>query len=246
MPKTSGRDTSKRDVAIVIVLVLVAAGLITYLVARPSTQDAATAQGGDSSAQGTRTGQQGTNPLADELPRRDENDPFAMGDVDAPVVMVMYSDYRCPFCAKFSRDTEPELVERYVDSGVLRIEWRDFPIFGDQSLAAARAGRAAAEQGKFWDFNHAVYAGVPETSKLDVTPEALLDFARQAGVPDLEKFAADMEDTRFDAAIGKDVNEAVTIGATSTPTFVVNGRPILGAQPLSTFVDTIEEAANEK
>ena len=77
MSKTSGRDTSKRDTAMVIVLVLVAAGLITYLVARPSTQDAATARGGDSSTQGTQTEQQEANSLADELPRRDENDPFA-------------------------------------------------------------------------------------------------------------------------------------------------------------------------
>ena len=72
---------------------------------------------------------------------------MALGKPDAPVVMINYAELRCPFCAKFSRDIEPELIKRYVDAGVLRLEWRDFPIFGEESLEAAKAGRAAAAQG---------------------------------------------------------------------------------------------------
>lgn len=64
-----------------------------------------------------------------DMSRRIADDPTALGAVDAPVVMVEYSDYRCPFCGLFARDPLPVLVEKYVDSGELRIEWRDLPVF---------------------------------------------------------------------------------------------------------------------
>ncbi|MFC4004035.1 DsbA family protein [Prauserella oleivorans] len=240
MSKTSGRDTWKRDAVLVVVLVLVAAGLITYLLAKPPGQDAAAPPGQPPSQE--QAAAQGENPLAN-LARREQGDPLAIGDVDAPVTMVMYSDYRCPFCAKFSRDTEPILVERYVREGVLRIEWRDLPIFGTQSMEAARAGRAAAEQGRFWEFNRAVFGDSPPTGHPDLTQEKLRGYAREVGMPDMEKFTAAMDDQRFDEAIRNDLTEGASIGVSSTPTFVINGEPILGAQPLETFVSAIDRAA---
>lgn len=77
------------------------------------------------------------------LARRDPRDATAIGDVDAPVVMISYSEFQCPFCGKFARDTEPALIKKYVDTGVLRIEWRDFPYLGAESTLAGQAGRAA-------------------------------------------------------------------------------------------------------
>ncbi|QIX52814.1 thioredoxin domain-containing protein [Rhodococcus sp. DMU1] len=178
-----------------------------------------------------------------DLSRRLDGDPLALGAVDAPVVMIAYSDYRCPFCAKFSRDTEPVLVDKYVDEGILRIEWRDLPIFGEQSMAAARAGRAAAEQGRFWEFGTAVYAASPERGHPDLSPEALRGFAEAAGVPDLDRFARDATGASADQAIYADVLEANAIGVSSTPSFVVNGTPILGAQPVTVFEQVIDAAA---
>lgn len=236
MPATRSAPTAKRDLVLVVVLVLVAAGLITYFATKPSGESAA---GGQTQS---RSDQSQAGPL-DTLARRADGDPMAVGKVDAPVTMVMYSDYRCPFCAKFSRDTEPELLRRYVEPGVLRIEWRDLPIFGEESLVAARAGRAAAEQGKFWEFNHALYAASPETGHPDLTPKALRGFAREAGVADLDRFAAALNETRFDAQIKADANEATALGVSSTPTFIINGEPVLGAQPLEAFTSVIDEAA---
>jgi protein-disulfide isomerase len=174
--------------------------------------------------------------------RRQAGDPLALGEVDAPVALVVFSDFRCPFCAKFSRDTEPELVKRYVDAGQLRIEWRDFPIFGPQSMAAARAGRAAAEQGKFWEFSRAVYAAAPERSKAELTDEDLIGFARQAGVPDIGRFTEGMRGDRFDAAINSDLAQGTGIGVPSTPAFLINDVPLLGAQPTEDFVRAIDGA----
>ncbi|WP_408014477.1 DsbA family protein [Rhodococcus spongiicola] len=183
-------------------------------------------------------------PVGDQS-RRISGDPLSMGPADAPVVMVEYSDYRCQFCGIYSRTIEPELVEKYVNEGVLRIEWRDLAIFGPQSEAAARAGRAAAEQGKFWEFNKAVYAKAPTGAgiRANLTPEVLRDFAAEAGVPDLERFDRDAASTKFDEAIDRDMMNARAIGLTSTPAFIINGYPILGAQPVENFEKIIEYAA---
>lgn len=174
------------------------------------------------------------------LARRDDGDALAMGDVDAPVVLINYSDYRCPFCGKFARDVEPELVRDFVEQGKLRIEWRDLPIFGDQSMLGARAGRAAAEQGKFWEFNAAVYAAAPERGHAELNEENLVEFAREAGVPDLDAFREAMNSDRFDRDIAKDAEEASLIGINSTPSFIVGDKAVVGAQPREVFIDAIE------
>lgn len=186
-----------------------------------------------------------SGPLGEQA-RRDADDPFALGPVDAPVVLVVFSDYRCPFCARHSTVTEPELVDRFVESGQVRLEWRDFPIFGEASLLAARAGRAAAEQGLFWEFNRAVFAGAPESGHHDLTPERLLMFARQVGVPDLARFEEDMNSGRFDPAIAADAMQGQALNMTGTPSFVIDGHPLVGAQPTSVFANVIQQALATK
>lgn len=181
-------------------------------------------------------------PLGD-IARRVPGDPLAVGAVDAPVVMVQFSDFRCPFCAQFSRDTEPVLIDKYVNAGVLRIEWRDLPIFGDQSFAAARAGRAAAAQGKFWEFTRAVYADAPQTGHPDLSIERLTGFARTAGIADIDRFTADATGSTFDDLISRDASSAQSLGIPATPAFSVNGTPVIGAQPVAEFVALIDSAA---
>lgn len=177
-----------------------------------------------------------------DLARRTPGDPLALGHPDAPVVMVMFSDFRCPFCAKFSRDTEQQLVDQYVNPGKLRIEWRDDPIFGPASVRAAQAGRAAAAQGRFWQFNRAVFAVAPERGHPDLPDARLQQFAQQAGVPDMAKFDADMDAPATAAAVQSDIDQAGTLGVPSTPAFVINGNPILGAQPIDQFRSAIDGA----
>jgi protein-disulfide isomerase len=176
--------------------------------------------------------------------RRVADDPMALGDVHAPVVMVMWSDFQCPFCGHFARETEPKLIQRYVNKGVLRIEWRDFPYIGPESLPAAVAGRAAAAQGRFWEFGEVVYGQErrPRSSAYDATH--LRTYARQAGL-DMSRFDADVAEQKGMAAVQADLAEATELGVTGTPAFLVNGSPIIGAQPLESFVSVIEQAASE-
>ncbi|MFE7797531.1 DsbA family protein [Nocardia sp. NPDC057440] len=177
-----------------------------------------------------------------KLARRDQQDPMALGSANAPVVMIEYSDFQCSFCRLFTQNTEPALIEKYVGTGTLRIEWRNFPIFGTESDDAARAAWAAGQQGKFWEFRKAVYDSAPKKNSGALTPERLAEFAELAGVPDLARFRADQVSESARAALRIDATEGFDLGITSTPAFLINGRPVLGAQQVEQFIAIIEAA----
>lgn len=220
--------------AIVLVLVAVFAGVAAQ---ESRLSDA-------NSPMPTKAPAAGESAAAEEfsLARRKAEDPLAMGDVDAPVVMVEYSDYRCPFCGVYARKTQPEIIKKYVETGKLRIEWRDLPVTGEESVPAAVAGRAAAEQGMFWEFNEAVYAAAPEKGKADLNESELLALAKTAGIPDMTRFAADMKNPDLLAAVQADLSEGSALGVNSTPSFVIGKSLIPGAQPIEVFSKVIDEA----
>ncbi|MEU1375820.1 thioredoxin domain-containing protein [Streptomyces triculaminicus] len=172
--------------------------------------------------------------------RRDKGDPLAVGRADAPVVLVEYADYQCSFCGRFTRETQPELVRKYVDEGVLRIEFRNFPIFGKDSERAARAAWAAGRQGRFAQFHHEVFAKLRKGDAL--AEDKLVDMAGTAGVKDLDRFREDLNGSDAEAAVKKDQEEGYALGVKSTPTFLVGGRPLAGAQPLKEFEAAITQA----
>lgn len=189
------------------------------------------------------TQQQSAEEVLAGLARRQEGDPLALGAVDAPVVMIEWADFQCPFCGRFARETKPELVEQYVDSGVLRIEWRDFPYLGEQSQDAALAGRAAAEQGKFWEFHDALYALEVPPNSGQLTREKLVEIAGQVGL-DTAAFTAALDDSALAEAVQADFTEGQMLGITGTPTFLIGDQPVVGAQPLEVFQQAIEAAAS--
>ena len=180
----------------------------------------------------------------EELVRREPDDPMAMGEVDAPVVMVAYSEFQCTFCGKFARDTEPTLVDKYVKDGTLRIEWRDFPYLGPESTVAARGGRAAAAQGKFWEFEEAMYAEQLPPNSGNLDEDYLAAIAEDIGL-DVDRFRKDLADPAAEDAVKQDFAEGQAIGVTGTPAFVINGVPVIGAQPTTVFEQAIENAEQE-
>ena len=173
------------------------------------------------------------------LARRADGDYAAIGEVDAPLVLIEYADFRCPFCGAFSRETMPLLIDEYVDEGLLRIEWRDLPVFGEESFNAAVAARAAGEQGRYWEYHEAVFA--TEAPGHQALPrERLLELAAEAGVPDLAAFEAALDDPELIQAVTRDAQEAQALGIMSTPTFIVGQEPVVGAQPADAFRQVIE------
>lgn len=176
-----------------------------------------------------------------ELVRREADDPLALGEVDAPVVMIEYADFQCAFCGGFARNTSPQLVEEYVESGMLRIEFRNYPIYGPESDAAARAAWAAGEQGRFWEFYRAAFAEDEHRGSGRYSSDGVLTLAEAAGVPDLDRFAEEMESEEAGEAVGRDADEAFSLGIESTPAFLINGHPVLGGQPIDVFRTAIDQ-----
>ncbi|MBK8462431.1 MAG: thioredoxin domain-containing protein [Nigerium sp.] len=172
------------------------------------------------------------------LPRRQAGDPLALGRADAPVVLTNWSDYRCPFCAKWHQETLPQL-QAAVDAGTLRIEFRDLVIFGEESEQAAVAARAAGVQGRFWQFQEAVFAAAPASGHPEIARADLVAFARQAGVADLAAFEAALDDEALRALVRQDTAEAQGFGISGTPFFVVGGQVLNGAQPIQAFQQAI-------
>ena len=173
---------------------------------------------------------------------RDPNDPRAKGDVNAPVVMVIYSDFACPFCTRFAQEVEPQLDD-LVKNGTLRIEWRDLAQVTSTSSLAAQAGIAAGKQGKFWEFHDAVYGAADPQGHPEYTEDSLVDFAEKAGVPDLERFRADMTDAATVKAVTDANQHAYSLGIKGTPFSFVNDAYIGGYRSADYVRATVLEQA---
>ncbi|MDK8243051.1 thioredoxin domain-containing protein [Corynebacterium sp. UMB10321] len=208
--------------------------------ATPATE---TAQTAPSQAAEEPAAEPTMNEAAAEIERRDANDPMALGDVDAPVVLSEFSDWDCPFCIKANVDIMPQIIKNYVDEGKVRIEFNDFVVNGQAAVEAARAGRAAADQGKFFEYQDAYMAeAIKAKGHPDFDMEDFVRFAEAAGMPDMEKFKADAASDKYDAALQDANNLAQRAGFNSTPSFLVNGQEIIGAQPYEAFEQAIEDA----
>jgi protein-disulfide isomerase len=152
----------------------------------------------------------------------------------APVTVVVYSDFECPFCQR-SEATLRALADQY--GGKVRLAWKNRPLpMHANARAAAKAALAAGEQGKFWEYHDALFA---HQNALD--PASLERYAADLGL-DVDRFRRAMASDRTEAAVAADDAEATRLGVTGTPSFFVNGRRIIGAQPLAKFQANVELA----
>lgn len=170
-----------------------------------------------------------------------------LGAADAPVVVVEFTDYQCPFCRRFHDTTWPDLKKKYIDSGKVRFLVRDLPLnFHEQALPAAIAARCAARQGKFWPVYEALSAKQDSLSEAVIT-KAITD----AGV-DVATLTTCRKDTSIKDGIDFDTADAERIGVTGTPGFLIaqkkggklEGTLLLGAQPLAVFSSRIDALLN--
>jgi protein-disulfide isomerase len=156
------------------------------------------------------------------------------GAGDAPVTIVEFSDFHCPFCRK----VQPVLDQLRAKYGnQIKLVFRDFPLdnLHPQATTVSQAARCATEQGKFWEFHDQVFANGP-----DATQATLDGFAKNAGM-DVASFNACRAASKYNASIAASLQEGGRLGITGTPTFFVNGRILVGSQPLEEFVRVIEE-----
>ena len=135
---------------------------------------------------------------------------------------------------------EPKLYKKYVQDGTLRIEWRDFPYQGRESVNAAVAARSAQAQGRFWAYHDLLY----EEQSSGFGDENLLAYAREAGL-DTQRFEDDYESARYAGLVQADFQRGQSIGVNGTPTFFINDQVLVGLQPLGVFESAIEDARRE-
>lgn len=161
-----------------------------------------------------------------------DDDP-AHGPADAPVVMIEFSDFNCPYCGRFARETLPLLRENY--AGRIRFVYRDFPILGDSSLQAAIAAECADDQGAFWDFHDLLFENQGSFNQ-----EMFVQFGEALKL-DIEQFTACQNDPATRDEIGGDFAVGQRLSVGGTPTFFINGRRVVGAQPYEVFQGVIDE-----
>jgi protein-disulfide isomerase len=160
----------------------------------------------------------------------------ARGPADALVTIVEFSDFQCRFC-RMAKDTLAELERLY--PGQLRVVYRHSLLDPDDGTLPAEAAAAAAAQGRFWAFHDRLFAAEGPIDRAEVERAA-----RDVGL-DLARFRRDLDDARYRSAVRGDDRRASDLGVSATPAFFVNGRPLLGARSLGTFIALIEKERAE-
>jgi protein-disulfide isomerase len=160
-----------------------------------------------------------------------------LGSAKAPVSLVEFADFQCSFCRKFWSDTLPKLKESYVKQDRVRITYRHFAILGKFSEQAAMAAECAGEQGTFWEYHDKLFAN---QGGLAFTQSKLQQYGMELGL-NAANFKRCLAAEKYRKKVEGETAVAASLGARGTPTFFVNGRLMVGAQPFDVFQTVIEE-----
>lgn len=176
----------------------------------------------------------------------DEDDDAFLGNPDAPITMIEFSDFQCPYCGRFFAGTLPAIVREYVDTGKVKLVYRDFPLdFHPAAIPAAEAAECAGEQGQFFAMHDRVFVTLSDWST-SVNPAFL--FKQYAGELGLNQSAFDscLDNHDMLDEVRADIRAGISAGVSGTPTFFINGQKIVGAQPYSVFSGLFESILNTR
>jgi protein-disulfide isomerase len=169
-----------------------------------------------------------------------------LGDPSAPVKLVEYADFQCPYCRLYWQDTEKQIIANYVKTGKVYYEYRTVGGYlGEESQAAAEAAYCAGDQGKFWDYHDALFSHWTGENVGDFTPEKLQQYAASIGL-DQVAFEQCLSGDKMTARVQQDLDNAQKAGIKGTPSFFINDMVIEGAQPYSVFQQAIDQALQGK
>ena len=161
------------------------------------------------------------------------------GDPDAPVTIIEFADFQCPYCGRFFAQTEPQIDKAYLQSGKVRFGYFDFAFLGQESSWAAEAAECAADQNKFWEYHDMLYSSQSGENQGAFNKDNLKKFAEDLEL-DTNAFNKCFDSGKYTQLIQGDSNTASSIGVRSTPTFLINGQPLIGAQPFEAFQRVID------
>ena len=158
----------------------------------------------------------------------------SLGPDDAPITIVEFSDFQCPFCRRFHEDTYQALLDAY--PGQIRFVYRNLPLTSihPDAMPSAIASLCANDQNAYWDYHGKLFSS--ET----LTRDTFIQYATDLNL-NVEDFTACLDSGKHDEFIQQDMNFALDLGVQSTPTFFINGLAIVGAQPFSAFQQIIDQ-----
>lgn len=231
-----GAEKNKFFLPIAIVLAgALISGAVLYT--RSSSQPAATIGG---------TVQQGGGdaPEAGGIANVSRDDDAVLGNPDAPITIIEFSDFQCPFCRKFYKETLPQIKKEYLVSGKVKFVYRDFPLvqIHPGAMPAAEGAECAKEQGKFWEMHDTIFDEQEKqgSGTVQFTVDDVKKWAAKIGL-NTSKFNQCLSSGKFAQEVEKDIADGSTAGVSGTPATFINGRLITGAQPFAAFKAIIEE-----
>lgn len=176
------------------------------------------------------------------------DDDAVLGDPNAPVTMIEFSDYECPFCKRHFTQTFPLLKEKYIDTGKVKLIYRDFPLPFHDPLAttqamAAECVREQSDDETYFAYHDLIFEATNSNGQ-GMEAETLYELAEQVGA-DRNEFTQCLEDEKYKDEVAKDIADGQSAGVTGTPGFLINGQLVSGAQPFSVFEQIIEEELNK-
>lgn len=206
---------------------------------------------------GQAVGNQPTQPSDGGVPSNIKvsvDDDPVLGEKDAPVTIIEFSDFECPFCGRFYTQTEKQIIDEYINDGKVKLVYRDFPLTSIHPYAqkAAEAGECADEQGKFWDYHDLLFEKQGEwaASAGGTGVSQFKEYATTLKL-DTKKFNECLDSGKYEEEVTKDSGDAVAAGGRGTPYFVflnADGEvagAVSGAQPYANFQAAIESTLAE-
>jgi len=167
-----------------------------------------------------------------------------MGNKDAKVTMIEFSDFQCPFCKAFYTDSETKVIDTYVKTGKIKFVYRQFPLVSIHPNAqkAAEAAECANDQGKFWEFHDVLFQNQDTWAPL-AAADAAADFVTYAGQVgmDTDQFSSCFQSAKFKKNVDDDTADATAAQVDATPTFFINGVRVTGAVPFDQLKTTIDQ-----
>ena len=167
-----------------------------------------------------------------------------MGNKNAKVTMIEFSDFQCPFCKAFFTDSEQKVIDTYVKTGKIKFVYRQFPLVSIHPNAqkAAEAAECANAQNKFWEFHDVMFQNQDTWAPL-AAADAAADFTTYAGQVgmDTDQFTTCFQSEKYKKNVDDDVADATAAQVDATPTFFINGLRVTGALPFDQLKQTIDQ-----
>ncbi|MEM2759905.1 MAG: DsbA family protein [Nitrososphaerales archaeon] len=173
------------------------------------------------------------------------NDYEILGSSDAPITIIEFGDYQCPNCMRFAKEVKPLLVENYINLGKVKLVFKDFTIYGTDSISGALATHCAAEQKRYWEMHDYIYANQEAINSGWLRADNIKKFAYEIGL-EIQQFSACFDERRYNEQVMKNFEDGKSVGVKGTPTFIIvnsseETQVISGAQPFGVFKQVLDE-----